>query len=229
MQSIVKNIKIGDEETEKGTIKLAIEDKDYVVKLGKIRVGKPIIKEANGSTHLSTPMEVRLRNMTYRAPITLEFIIVEDGVEQDPETVHIGNLAIMVNSKLCNNHTDNIAEGKPLSKEQYRQHLIINGEDPLDPGGYFIISGIERALVTLEDLAPNRVMVEFEERYGRKTEVAKVFSQREGYRTLTLVEKRKDGMLIASLPAASGQVPLIILMKALGMEDEDIEMLSDEK
>ena len=222
MQRIVDNIKIGDEETKRGSIKLAIEDKEYVVKLGKIRVGRPIVKEANGSTHLSIPMEVRLRNMTYRAPITLEFMVIEDGVEQDPEKVHIGNLPIMVNSKLCNIHLDNIAEGKPLTKEEYLALLIEKGEDPLDPSGYFIISGIERALVTLEDLAPNRVMVEFEERYGRKTEVAKVFSQRQGYRALTLVEKRKDGLLMASLPAASGQVPLIILMKALGMEDEDI-------
>src|SRR5207237_8052735 len=61
------------------------------------------------------------------------------------------------------------------------------------------------------------------ERDWRKVEVAKVFSQKEGYRALTLMEKKKDGQLIVSVPTASGQIPLIILMKALGMEkDEDI-------
>src|SRR3989454_706223 len=100
---------------------------------------------------------------------------------------------------------------------------ITLGEDPYDPGGYFIIGGTERALISLEDLAPNRVLVEFNERYGRKVEVAKVFSQKEGCRALTLMEKKKDGQLIVSVPTASGQIPLIILMKALGMEkDEDI-------
>src|SRR2546430_2721374 len=69
----------------------------------------------------------------------------------------------------------------------------------------------------------NRVLVEFNGRYGRKVEVAKVGSQKEGYRALTLMEKKKDGQLIVSVPTASGQIPLIILMKALGMEkDEDI-------
>ena len=107
--------------------------------------------------------------------------------------------------------------------EEYKRKLIESGEDPYDPGGYFIIGGTERALISLEDLAPNRVLVEFNERYGRKVEVAKVFSQKEGYRALTLMEKRKDGQLIVSVPTASGQIPLIILMKALGMEkDEEI-------
>ena len=44
--------------------------------------------------------------------------------------------------------------------------LVEMGEDPLDMGGYFIISGTERVLISLEDLAPNRVMVEYDERYG---------------------------------------------------------------
>ena len=95
------------------------------------------------------------------------------------------------------------------------------GEDPMDPGGYFIIGGTERVLITLEDLAPNRVMVEFNERYGTKLEVAKVFSQREGHRALTLVEKKRDGMLMVTVPAASGQIPLVALMKALGMKNDE--------
>ena len=44
--------------------------------------------------------------------------------------------------------------------------------------------GTERVLISLEDLAPNRVMVEFNKRYGRDVPVAKVFSQHEGYRAL---------------------------------------------
>src|SRR5207244_7404726 len=72
-------------------------------------------------------------------------------------------------------------------------------------------------------LAPNGDLCEFNERHGRKVEVAKGVSQKEGYRALALMEKKKDGQLNVSVPTASGQIPLIILMKALGMEkDEDI-------
>src|SRR5436305_13162467 len=110
-----------------------------------------------------------------------------------------------------------------LTMIEYRSKLIeATQEDSFDPGGYFIIGGTERALISLEDLAPNRVLVEFNERYGRKVEVAKVFSQKEGYRALSLMEKKEDGQRIVSVPTATGQIPLSIRMNALGMEkDED--------
>ncbi len=226
MQQIINATQIGDIESDRGVIRLDIdklEEETIEIRLGRVRVGAPIVKEANGSTHELTPMEARLRNLTYKAPIHLEFTIVENDIDREPEVVQIGELPIMVKSRKCNIHRDNIAEERELSDELYRKHLVEIGEDPLDPGGYFIISGTERVLITLEDLAPNRVMVEWNERYGRKLEVAKVFSQREGYRALTFVEKKKDSMLTVSVPSASGAIPLVILMKALGMEsDEEI-------
>jgi len=43
-------------------------------------------------------------------------------------------------------------------KNMPRDQLIKSGEDPDDPGGYFIIKGTERVLIGLEDLAPNRII-----------------------------------------------------------------------
>jgi DNA-directed RNA polymerase subunit B len=168
-------------------------------------------------------MEARLRNLNYLAPVYLDFTVVEDGIEKDPERVHIGDLPVMVKSKKCTLYKENMEQEREINDHEYSQRLMKAGEDPMDPGGYFIIGGTERVLITLEDLAPNRVMVEYNERYGTKLEVAKVFSQREGHRALTLVEKKRDGMLMVTVPAASGQIPLVALMKALGMKtDEEI-------
>jgi len=242
MQRIVDNIRVGEDDAEKGVIKLEVDriGKDTIeVYVGRrrdpntgeidprakptISVGTPKVREANGSENNLTPMEARLRNLTYKAPIYLEFIVVENDIDREPEKVHIGDLPLMVKSKKCNLHRDNMRSEGEIMPDEYKQRLIEFKEDPLDMGGYFIINGTERVLISLEDLAPNRVMVEFEERYGHKIEVAKVFSQREGYRALTYIEKKADGILIVSVPAASGQIPLVILMKALGMEkDEDI-------
>ena len=61
---------------------------------------------------------------------------------------------------------------------------VRHGEDPYDPGGYFIVNGTERVLMTLEDLASNKIMTEFTERYNERIYVAKVFSQYRGYRAL---------------------------------------------
>src|SRR2546427_579392 len=242
MQRIVDNLRSSPEDDRRGIIKLD-EDRtegDVIeIRIGRkrddrgridleakptITLGLPVVKEANGATHPLNPMEARLRNLNYTAPIYLDFTVIENGIEREPERVHIGNFPVMVKSKRCLLYKENMETEGELSLDEYRQQLVREfHEDPFDPGGYFIIGGTERALISLEDLAPNRVLVEFNERYGRKVEVAKVFSQKEGYRALTLMEKKKDGQLIVSVPTASGQIPLIILMKALGMEkDEDI-------
>ncbi len=242
MQNIVDNLRVSAEDMDRGIIRLDPEKTDG--KIVEIRVGRkrdektgltdthskptvriklPEIREANGYVHDLTPMEARLRNLNYLAPVFIDFTVIEDGIEKEPEQVHIGDLPIMTKSKRCTLYKENMEEERELSEEEYRMKLISKGEDPMDPGGYFIIGGTERVLITLEDLAPNRVMVEINERYGTRLEVAKVFSQREGHRALTLVEKKRDGMLMVTVPAASGQIPLIALMKALGMQsDEEI-------
>jgi DNA-directed RNA polymerase subunit B len=239
MQRIVDSVRINPEDPERGVIRLDPEKTDgkiIEIRMGRIREGrstdphlaptisvrKPEVTEANGASHRLMPMEARLRNLNYTAPIFLDFTVVEDGIERETETVHIGDMPIMVKSALCNLTKENIAENaeRELTQEEYLELLRKEGEDPLDPGGYFIIGGTERVLITLEDLAPNRILVEYNERYGSKIEVGKVFSQREGYRALTVVEKKKDGILMVTVPAASGQIPLVVLMKALGMEKD---------
>ena len=220
MQRVVDNISVGADEARRGAIRLELGDLDVIIELGKIRIGRPIVYEANGSQTESIPMMARLRNMTYSAPIYLEFTIVEEGMEIEEVEEEIGNMPVMVKSMLCNLHRHYLT-GEGSSDDDYKNALKIKGEDPQDPGGYFIINGTERVLVCLEDLAPNRVMVESEQRYQRQTELAKVFSQREGFRALTVVEKKKDGIIQVSIPVASGQVPLAVLMMALGMESAD--------
>lgn len=222
IQNIVDSTIIGqEEEMERGHIYPEIEG--YKIKFGKIKIGEPEVKEADGTIRRLTPMEARLRDLTYEAPLRLEFIPVKDGVEYDPEEVRIGELPVMIKSKACNSakHIIEGEKGHELSYEEYKKELQQMQEDPLDPGGYFISNGTERVLITVEDLAPNRVLVEKSSRYGRKVEVAKVFSQREGYRALTVVEKKKDGMLMVSIPTTYGQIPLMILLRGLGMENDE--------
>src|SRR3990170_2643250 len=239
MQRIVDNLRVSPEDDRRGLIKLD-EDRtegDVIeIRIGRkrddksridleakptIKVGLPVVKEANGATHPLSPMEARLRNLNYTAPIYLEFTVIENGIEREPETIPIGNLPIMGKSKRCSLHRENLETEGELTDDEYTLELSRMGEDPYDPGGYFVIAGTERVLISLEDLAPNRVLVEFNERYGREVPIAKVFSQKEGYRALTIVEMKKDGVLVVTVPTASGQIPLVILLKALGMEKDN--------
>lgn len=181
------------------------------LKLGKIRVEHPVVKEADGAIEKLYPNEARLRNLSYSGPLYLEMSVVKEGYESEVMEAKIGQLPVMVKSKICN-----LLGLSETEKVRY-------GEDPLDPGGYFIIGGTERVVMTLEDLAPNKILVEYGERYGDLIEVAKVFSQKRGYRALVIVERGRKSLLEVSFPSISGRVFFITLMRALGIvTDEDI-------
>ncbi len=181
------------------------------VKLGKIRVGNPVVREADGAVDKLYPAEARLRNISYAAPLYLSMTIVSPEGAKEEKEAEIGLLPMMVWSKKCNL--------KGLTKKE----MIELGEDPQDPGGYFIINGTERVITTLEDLAPNKILVELEERYGENIEVAKVFSQRRGYRALAVVERSRKSILEVSFPSISGRINFVTLMRALGIQtDQDI-------
>ncbi|MFZ0891800.1 MAG: DNA-directed RNA polymerase subunit B, partial [Thermoplasmata archaeon] len=195
MQRIVDEARVSEDSSERGIIRLDVQKtkSSIYVRVGRRRdprtglvspsaeptilVGQPFVKEPVGSKPTLTPMEARLRNLTYQAPIYLNVTVVENGVERAPETVHIGDLPIMVKSRPCNLQKGTIEKYSDygLSAEEYRAKLVEYGEDPLDPGGYCIIGGTERVIISLEDLAPNRIFAEYNERYGTPIESAKVF------------------------------------------------------
>ena len=239
MDRIVRNIRIGTDEpvedNDGGIIKLDVLDKEIVIRMKNIHLGRPTIKEANGAEHPATPMECRLRKLTYFSPVYLDFKIIDEDkpAPEIEERVHIGNLPIMVRSAQCNLHANHISHlcgdaDRKLSPytstedaDRLKQLLRRAGEDPLDPGGYFIINGTERVLISMEDLAPNRVTVEKNKKYAHETEVAKIFSQKDGVRKPLNIEKRRDGMLMVKIPSAgTTPIPVVLLMRALGMEND---------
>ncbi len=188
------------------------------VSFGKIDVGKAEDIEADGSINKLKPLEARLRNLSYFSPIYLEMIPRKEEKDGETEKVKIGMLPTMLKSKICNLYGLNEGE------------IIEAGEDPLDPGGYFIVNGSERALVTIEDLAPNKIMLERNMRYTKVKEVAKVFSRRSGFRALVTAERTKDGLLEVSFPSVPGSIPFILLVRALGLEtdQEIVSTISDD-
>ncbi len=185
---------------------------NYKIVLGRVIVEKPQIDEYDGAILPAMPMEVRLRNAHYIAPVDLEIKVYSGGMEIKSERIRIGHIPIMVRSEKCHLHG--------LTEEE----LIERGEDPLDPGGYFIINGSERVLVIRDDIAPNRVIVEQTTAENKPySHVAQVISAKAGLRTRLYLEYyMRDGTIKASAGAFRG-VPVAILMKALGLvKDEDI-------
>ncbi len=195
----------------------------YTVALGRLTINPPSVREADGSEHSLYPNEARIRNLTYASKIFLECTPIrkEGSVTTRLETlrIYIGDLPIMLRSERCLLHG--------MSDEE----LIQCGEDPKDPGGYFIINGSERVLVTQEDLAPNRILIEEASKSSSFTHVAKVFSTSRGFRAPVTIERKRTGELRVSFPSVPGKIPLAILMKALGLESDRaiVDVISDDE
>jgi len=201
--------KIVDEVNEVVPDILPIGVRDLRIKLGKIWVEKPIVKEADGSRRKIMPVEARLRNLTYEAPILLEMSILQGGEEKDKQTVQIGNLPIMLRSENC------------YLSGMTRDELIESGEDPDDQGGYFIINGTERVVVIVEDLVTNKVLVD-EQKIGPYPYTAKIFSEDGQYNIPHTLEKAKDGIVYVTFSKIH-KIPFSVLLKALGsVRDKDI-------
>ena len=190
---------------------------EFKIRLDKIWVEKPMIIEADGSKRAIYPIEARLRKITYSAPIFMEISAHINDIEREQFTTQIGNLPIMLKSKFCH-----------LSKMS-REELIQHGEDPNEPGGYFIINGTEKVLIDIEDLASNKFLVQ-QESIGVSEYAGKIFSERGSFKIPHSVEKMKDGIFYLSFTRVK-RIPAIIIIKALGLlKDEEImRLISDKK
>ncbi len=188
----------------------------FALKLGAVRIGNPSVIEADSSRRSILPNEARLRNLTYSAPLFMDVVPVIRSIEKTASygEVYVGDLPIMVKSNLCST--------KPMTRTQ----LIENGEDPDDPGGYFIIKGVERVLIGLEDVAPNRIITTKEK---KGTEVkSRVFSSTPGFRARCVVARNQGGNFTVDFPTVSKSIELVLLLRALSLQVSEINEYASE-
>ena len=217
MDSYNKFIDSGLQEVidETGEINIEVPDAPYKIKLGQAwiidpqtKISGPYVIEVDGTKHEIYPLEARFRNLTYAAPLALEMTPIIDGREQETELVLIGNMPVMLKSKLC------------ILSQLLPEELIAHGEDPSDPGGYFIVNGSERVIVALEDLAPNRILVDIDTRGAKPVYQAKIFSTTVGFRARIELRLKSDGAIYVSMPGVPTEIPFVVLMRALGSESD---------
>jgi len=191
---------------EIGDIEIENAEYPYKIRLDKIKLNPARMMELDGSITHITPAEARLRNVSYVCPLMMGANIIEDGKILESRPIHVGDLPVMVRSHACKLYGFN------------EQKLIEYGEDPQDPGGYFIINGSERVIVGLEDLSYNKIIVDEEKVGGKKVHKAKVYSSIVGYRAKLELIMKDDGMIVAKIPGSPVDIPVIVLMRALGLE-----------
>ncbi len=185
---------------------------EFKIVLDKIWLEKPTITEADGSKKNIFPVEAKLRKITYASPCFIEVSAHINGVQRELFTTQVASLPIMLKSKYCH------------LKGLKREELIEKGEDPDDPGGYFIINGTEKVLISVEDLAANKMLIE-KQKIGVSDYQGRLFSERGSFKIPHTLERMKDGIFYLSFTRVK-RVPVVMVLKAIGMIRDDEIMKS---
>ena len=194
---------------EIGVQEINITDEEQIkIRLSNIKIGTPSIKEVDGSKRILTPFEARTRDLNYMIPVYVDVVPYFGSKECIPKQTELYHLPIMVNSCIC------------LLNNMNHEEKIKIGEDPYDPGGYFIINGTERTIVNFEYIASNKLIL----RKKDKDISVRIDSTYNGFTQKHSFEKTKKGLVVARFSMFSKEpIPIVILMKILGIEkDKDV-------
>lgn len=201
----------------------------HTLEFGQIYILKPTNWEKDGNTTAIMPNDARLRDLTYSSAV---FVDITQRVHKDGqkdaifkhEKVCIGKIPIMLRSSFCRLNGLN------------DQDLYKVNECPQDPGGYFIVGGLEKAVIAQETLACNTVFV-FDGKDGKFTHQAEIRSLRPNnnlatlHVNLKLAPKPKPNsqespfgqQIVAKLQCIKEHIPIVVFFRALGCDgDADI-------
>jgi DNA-directed RNA polymerase II subunit RPB2 len=184
------------------------------------------------------PNEARLRNLTYASAVEADIMIritystpnpggrgvTQREVVLDPvaDATQYGYLAkfplfklpIMLHSRYC------LLHGKPAA------FIKEAGECQYDYGGYFIVDGSEKVLVTHQEQAFNTLNISPQERDPKIAIFSSISCLNPTTRRVKRVAfglMRKENTLLVSLPLVRKPVPVFVVFRALGIQsDEDI-------
>lgn len=116
---------------------------DVEIRIDNIFVPLPYLYDESRKKMILSPHECRRQNLTYASPVHISLVEIRNGVRTYLDRLVLANLPIMVRSQYC-----------VLGKYTEKYNECLN-----DPGGYFIVNGIDRVLVTQQRNAYNTVCV----------------------------------------------------------------------
>lgn len=207
---------------------------DFKVSKGKgeeginVEVGKPLTYDYDGSELKGreelTPNLCRLRKMTYFVPIRIDVALKKVSEEED-QTIKRGKMKLLVPLLLGSKYDPTLGRGIKDKDETYYAKV---GEDPLEPGGHFIINGSERGIIGREEAVRGRIITERlkgSSQRARKYYARAWIVSRGIYRNRATVYIGEDDFRLLSSFTRAGKkekIPFILLMRALGYNVRDL-------
>lgn len=189
------------------------------------KYGLPTFYDKDGRKNILLPENARNKKLTYCLPLYLDFEIqtiylkeenIENIKKTKEENVFVGNIPLMIHSKYC-----------LLEDDFYSQKV---DECEYDMGGYFIINGSDKVIISQERMTDNKIY-NFKLDTGKYSYVSEVRCNKSlnqmanVFRIKFLGDQNLNGKctLHCSFSNLKDDIPLLVLFKYFGIKnDKDI-------
>lgn len=183
-------------------------DPKFYLKYEDIHLGAPSVDEESFAMNTISPFHCRLRDCTYSAPIFVTVRYTRGNQIVVKRNVVIGRMPILLRSKQC------------VLRDKTHAELADLKECPYDPGGYFIIKGVEKAILIQEQLSKNRVILEHDSQNNITASITSATHERKSKAYILI----KNGRVYLKNNTLGEDIPVAIVLKAMGVES-DLEMV----
>jgi DNA-directed RNA polymerase beta subunit len=198
----------------------------YSIYMRNPKLAKPVINEKDGYEKLMTPNDARNRIYTYSAMLSVDIevnLLVTDEqynetpYQQEIKNVNLGKIPIMYDSNYCIMNDTNVRASQ--------------NECRYDPGGYFIVNGTEKIIISQDRISENKTFVFIDNKnlsYAYVAEIRSVTNEYHGTPKVTsIMYTSKSNVMgqyiIVDIFCAKNKIPLFVLFRALGvLSDESI-------
>eukprot|EP00873_Tetraselmis_striata_P043828 jgi/Tetstr1/464092/TSEL_008897.t1 len=197
---------------------------EFRVSVGSLRIVRPTHAVEGGEPVRLLPNVCRALGVSYAASLYATVSIDVFDIARDRrhtvdfDDVLVGRIPVMLHSSLC------------YLRDSTPDQAFAAGEDPDDPGGYFVTWGAEKVIVTQERGAPNApVAVRKTDANGRRETLVGVRSARpdntvDALTSQVVVKEADGGAAFLRVPGRFiADVDVAVAFRALGVEtDGDI-------
>ena len=183
----------------------------------EIEIGTPTISlQKTKEVRVLFPNEARLRNLTYSSTVYANIhvrVTIQGGepITREYRRMPLFQIPILLHSRYC------ILHGKPAS------FLREAGECPQDQGGYFVVEGAEKVLITKQEQAFNTIYIQPQPRdpkvqtYGNISCLSPITRE---VKVVSFHWIRKTDTLVVTLPYVRKPVPIFVLFRAMGVQSD---------
>lgn len=187
-------------------------------------VEKPFYVDENRNINYFTPMEARIKDLNYSGSVLCDVHtchIIMSGEKERIENYKLYRKKLMLKIPIC------VGSDKcnlfPLTKTE----KIKKGECSVDVGGYYIVKGKERILVSQERINNNEIYIFKNNKSSCKFDlISEVRSLSEETRHSVLLQvKLLNRKLFISIPYLQNDVEFAYVLRAYGVNHEEIELL----